>query len=194
LSQNRIKLVSSRVLSSEWARLEQVEFDYLRSDGQWQRQVREIYHRGHGAALLLYNIEQGTVILTRQFRYPAFEVEGDGFLLEVPAGVVEQDDPLATVLQEASEETGYEIGDACFLFKAFVSPGSVTEQLHYYAAPYRADQRAGEGGGLAAEGEDIEVLEVPFADVRQWIAEGKITDGKTILLMQYAQLHYFGNL
>ena len=147
MSQDRIKGVSKRLLSSEWARLEAVEFDYQRGDGQWQRQKREIYHRGHGAALLLYNLEQATVILTRQFRYPAFEVDGDGFLLEVPAGVIEGSDPLATVLQEASEETGFDIGDATFLFKAYVSPGSVTEQLHYYAAPYRAEQRTGTGGG-----------------------------------------------
>ena len=191
MSQDRIKRIGTRVLSSEWARLEAVEFDYLRRDGQWQRQKREIYHRGHGAALLLYNLEQATVILTRQFRYPAFEVDGDGFLLEVPAGVIEGDDPLATVLQEAEEETGFHIGDATFLFKAYVSPGSVTEQLHYYAAPYRAEQRIGAGGGLESEGEDIEVMEVRFDDVRQWIGNGSITDGKTLLLMQYAALHVF---
>jgi len=191
MSQDRIKRIGTRVLSSEWARLEAVEFDYLRRDGQWQRQKREIYHRGHGAALLLYNLEQATVILTRQFRYPAFEVDGDGFLLEVPAGVIEGDDPLATVLQEAEEETGFHIGDATFLFKAYVSPGSVTEQLHYYAAPYRAEQRIGAGGGLESEGEDIEVMEVRFDEVRQWIADGNITDGKTLLLMQYAALHVF---
>ena len=191
MSQDRIKHVGTRVRSSEWARLEAVEFDYLRHDGQWQRQKREIYHRGHGAALLLYNLEQATVILTRQFRYPAFEVDGDGFLLEVPAGVIEGDDPLATVLQEAEEETGFHIGDATFLFKAYVSPGSVTEQLHYYAAPYRAEQRIGAGGGLESEGEDIEVMEVRFDEVRQWIADGNITDGKTLLLMQYAALHVF---
>ena len=191
MSQDRVKRIGTRVLSSEWARLEAVEFDYLRRDGQWQRQKREIYHRGHGAALLLYNLEQATVILTRQFRYPAFEVDGDGFLLEVPAGVIEGDDPLATVLQEAEEETGFHIGDATFLFKAYVSPGSVTEQLHYYAAPYRAEQRIGAGGGLESEGEDIEVMEVRFDEVRQWIADGNITDGKTLLLMQYAALHVF---
>lgn len=194
MSQDRIRLVSTRLLSSEWARLEAVEYDYQRGDGQWQRQKREIYHRGHGAALLLYNLEQGTVILTRQFRYPAFDVDGDGFLLEVPAGIIEGKDPLATVLQEASEETGFDIGDATFLFKAYVSPGSVTEQLHYYAAPYRAEQRTGAGGGLEAEGEDIEVLEVRFEKVRQWIAKGRITDGKTILLMQYADLHLFNQM
>ncbi len=191
MSQDRIKHVGTRVLSSEWARLEAVEFDYLRRDGQWQRQKREIYHRGHGAALLLYNLEQATVILTRQFRYPAFEVDGDGFLLEVPAGVIEGDDPLATVLQEAEEETGFHIGDATFLFKAYVSPGSVTEQLHYYAAPYRAEQRISAGGGVESEGEDIEVMEVRFDTVRQWIANGNITDGKTLILMQYAALHVF---
>ncbi len=191
MSQDRIKRISTRLLSSEWARLEAVEFDYLRRDGQWQRQKREIYHRGHGAALLLYNLAQQTVILTRQFRYPAFEVDGDGFLLEVPAGVIDGGDPLATVLQEAAEETGFHIGDATFLFKAYVSPGSVTEQLHYYAAPYRAEQRVSAGGGLESEGEDIEVLEARFDEVRQWIADGNITDGKTLMLMQYADLHLF---
>ena len=95
------------------------------------------------------------------------------------------------MLQEAEEETGFHIGDATFLFKAYVSPGSVTEQLHYYAAPYRAEQRIGAGGGLESEGEDIEVMEVRFDEVRQWIADGIITDGKTLLLMQYAALHLF---
>ncbi|MFK7855927.1 MAG: NUDIX domain-containing protein [Granulosicoccus sp.] len=188
----RIKVRERSLLSNNWARLEQVSFDYLRSDGSWQAQTREIYHRGHGAAILLYNLQLGTIVLTRQFRYPAWTIGDEGFLLEVPAGIVEQDNPVATVVAETEQETGFLIGQPEFLFKAFVSPGSVTEQLFYYAAPYDKQQRSGPGGGLPEEGEDIEVLEVSLQQAVDWIAEGKIVDAKTIILIQHAQIHVFG--
>ncbi len=188
---NRIKVQSRRVLSEYWARLEHVVFNYQRSDGQWQSQQREIYHRGHGAAILLYDLSRETIILTRQFRYPAWTIDGDGFLLEVPAGIVESDDPAATIRAETVQETGFVIDEPVFLFTAFVSPGSVTEQLHYFAAPYDVNNRKDNGGGLEEEGEDIEVLEVTLQEAEQWIQEGKIVDAKTIILVQYARLAIF---
>jgi len=160
------------LLSNQWARLERVTFDYLRTEGTWQTQTREIYHRGHGAAILLYDLDCETIVLTRQFRFPAWELGGDGFLYEVPAGVVENDNPEETIQLETSQETGFIIEKPTFLFKAFATPGSVTEQLYYYAAPYDNKQREGSGGGVEAEG----------------------VDAKTIILIQYAQLHIFERL
>ncbi|MFK8076034.1 MAG: NUDIX domain-containing protein [Granulosicoccus sp.] len=188
---SRIEVKNRDVLSDQWARLEDVTFDYLRSDGQWQTQKREIYHRGHGAAILLYNIENETIVLTRQFRFPAFIEDGDGFLLEVPAGIIEKDNPEETIQAETSQETGFLIDKPEFLFKAYATPGSVTEQLFYFTAPYQCDQRAGVGGGLKEEGEDIEVLEVKLSEAAEWIRNGKIRDAKTIILIQYAQLNIF---
>jgi len=190
---DRIRVKNREELSNQWALLEDVTFDYLRSDGSWQTQRREIYNRGHGAAILLYNLRNETIVLTRQFRFPAYVEDGQGFLLEVPAGVIEKDNPEATIRNETAEETGFLIGKPTFLFKAFATPGSVTEQLFYFTAAYDSNQRTGTGGGLKEEGEDIEVLEVNFETAIDWIRTGKIVDAKTIILIQHAQLHIFEN-
>lgn len=190
-SGSRIRVKRREVLSNQWARLEDVTFDYLRSDGQWQVQRREIYHRGHGAAILLYNVENESIVLIKQFRFPAWVEDGDGFLLEVPAGIIEKDNPEETIRAETSQETGFLIGKPEFLFKAYATPGSVTEQLFYFTAPYDSNRRDGSGGGLEEEGEDIEVLEVKFSDAVEWIRTGKIIDAKTIILIQHAQLTIF---
>lgn len=188
-----MRSVSRKLLSDTWARLEQVSFDYQRSDGSWQRQQREIYHRGHGAAVLLYNLSSGTLVLTRQFRFPAWDCGDEGFLLEVPAGIIEGENPEHTIRKETQEETGFIIDQPRFIFKAYATPGSVTEQLHYYCAEYTTSKRVGQGGGLADEGEDIEVLEVELSEAMRWIEQGLIVDAKTIILIQYAKLHVFGN-
>jgi nudix-type nucleoside diphosphatase (YffH/AdpP family) len=190
-AQQRIRVSTRTLLSDRWARLEQVQFDYRRSDGTWQSQQREIYHRGHGAAILLYNEQLCTIVLTRQFRFPAWELDGNGFLLEVPAGIIEDDNPAATIQIETQQETGYLVDRPEFLFKAFATPGSVTEQLHYFKARYDPARRMGQGGGLIEEGEDIEVLEVPIDKAVGWIADGTVVDAKTIVLILYAQLHLF---
>ena len=185
----RIQVQQRTPLSDQWARLEQVQFNYLRRDGNWQTQTREIYHRGHGAAVLLFNRDKGTIVLTRQFRFPAWEEGDDGFMLEVPAGIIESDDPFDTVRRETEEETGFIIDQPDFLFRAYCSPGSVTEQIHYFSANYESNRRVGAGGGLLQEGEDIEVLEVELTEAVQWISSGQIIDAKTILLILYAQIH-----
>ncbi len=188
---SRVSVIEKTELSNQWATLEQVKFNYKRSDGTWQMQQREIYHRGHGAAVLLHNVSLGLIVLTRQFRFPAWDSGDDGFLLEVPAGIIESDNPEETVQLETQEETGFVIGKPQFLFRAYATPGSVTEQLHFFSAAYEPNNRRGEGGGLAEEGEDIEVLEVDIAQALAWIGEGKIIDAKTIILIQYAHMNIF---
>ena len=191
MQSDRIRVSKRCQLSNQWARLEQVTFDYKRSDGHWQTQQREIYHRGHGAAVLLYNLTQRSLVLIRQFRFPAWEIGDDGFLLEVPAGIIESDNPHETIRKETEEETGFIIEEPEFLFRAYATPGSVTEQLHYFCASYEPGNRSGPGGGLDEEGEDIEVLEVDLDQAVAWIRDGKIIDAKTIILIQHAQLNLF---
>ena len=190
-SEGRVLTRTRTVLSDAWSRLESVELDYRDRHGTWQRQVREVYHRGHGAAILLHDVERRRVVLVRQFRYPAHAAEGRGFLFEVPAGMLENEDPAATVVAETEQETGYRIGTPEFLFAAYVSPGSVTERIHYFAAPYEPHSRVGPGGGLAEEGEDIEVVEIDIDEALGWIRTGRIEDAKTITLLQHAALHVF---
>ena len=192
MNSERCAVQSRTVLSDNWATLERVVFDYRRGDGQWQTQQREIYHRGHGAAVLLYNLKKRSIVLTRQFRFPAWTLGGDGFLLEVPAGIIEGDNPAKTVQAETLQETGFQISEPEFLFKAFATPGSVTEQLYYYRAAYESADRIGQGGGLPEEGEDIEVLEVSVEWAADAITTGEIQDAKTILLIQHSMLCLFG--
>ncbi|MFB6831480.1 NUDIX domain-containing protein [Streptomyces hydrogenans] len=175
--------------SRGWHVLRRTTFDYRRRDGRWESQQRETYDRGNGAAVLPYDRERGRVLLTRQFRYPAYVNDHpDGMLVEVAAGLLDGDAPLAAVRREAAEELGVTLGPVAHVLDAYMSPGSVTERLHFYAAPYTAADRTGAGGGLASEGEDIEVLEVPFAEALAMTRDGRIVDGKTILLLQWAAL------
>jgi nudix-type nucleoside diphosphatase (YffH/AdpP family) len=175
--------------SAGWHVLRRTTFDYRRRDGRWVTEQRETYDRGNGAAILLYDPDRRTVLLTRQFRFPAY-VNGhpDGMLIEAAAGLLDDDDPETAIRREAREELGVAVGALRHVFDAYMSPGSVTERLHFYAAPFRAADRVGSGGGLAADGEDIEVLEVPFATALAMIASGRIADGKTIMLLQWAAL------
>ncbi|WP_405015955.1 NUDIX domain-containing protein [Kitasatospora sp. NBC_00070] len=177
------------LLSCHWYVLRTTTFDYRHRDGHWSTEQRETYDRGNGATVLLYDTERGTVLLTRQFRYPAY-VNGhpDGMLLETAAGLLDQDDPETAIRREAAEETGHTIGAVQHVFDVYMSPGSVTERLHFYAAPYGPGTRTGVGGGVAAEGEDIEVLELPFAEALDLVRSGVIADAKTIMLLQWAAL------
>jgi len=138
---------------------------------------------------LLYNRADRTVILTRQFRLPTF-VNGnqDGMLIEVPAGLLDDRDPASAVIAEVEEETGYKIGKPSLVFDLFMSPGSVTERLHLFVAEVSRDHRKGDGGGLHHEGEDIDVLEIPFADLIPMMADGRIRDAQTVVLLQHALL------
>ncbi|MFG2696155.1 NUDIX domain-containing protein [Kitasatospora sp. NPDC048407] len=176
--------------SQGWHVLRRTTFDHRRRDGRWTTEQRETYDRGNGAVVLPYDTERGRVLLTRQFRFPAY-VNGhpDGMLIEAAAGLLDDDDPVTAIRRESAEELGVELGPLTHVLDAFMSPGSVTERLHFYAAPYRPADRTGPGGGLAEDGEDIEVLELPFAEALAMTRDGRIADGKTVLLLQWAALH-----
>ena len=178
-----------RLLSDNWYRLHSTTFDYRGDNGEWTSQSRETYDRGNGATILLYNVEQRTVLLTSQFRYPAY-INGhpDGVLIETAAGLLDDDDPETAIRREAIEETGHRVGEVTHVFDAYMSPGSVTEQLHFFAAPYDAHTRENAGGGLAEEGEEIGVLELSIEDALAMIEDGRIADAKTIMLLQWAVL------
>lgn len=186
---DRIRIRQVTLLSDDWYVLKKTRFDYRRADGTWQTLSRETYDRGNGATILLYDPERRTVVLTRQFRFPAFVNGHDDLLTEAPAGLLEGADPADRIRQELMEETGYVIGQPRKLFEAFMSPGSVTEKLHFFAAPYGPCDRTGSGGGNRAEGEDISVLEITIEEAMESIRDGRIKDGKTIMLLQHAALY-----
>jgi nudix-type nucleoside diphosphatase (YffH/AdpP family) len=187
----RVRVIESQVLSDDWYLLKKTVFDFRRADGSWQRQQRETYDRGNGATLLLYHPTLRRVVLTRQFRFPAFVNGHHGMLIEAPAGLLDQATPEYRIRAEVEEETGYRVGAIRKVFEAFMSPGSVTEKLFFFVAEYDAATRVGSGGGIEAEGEDIEVLELPFEEAMAMVNRGEIVDGKTIMLLQYAALTLF---
>jgi nudix-type nucleoside diphosphatase (YffH/AdpP family) len=186
---DEIRILEERVLAHDWYLLRKTTFEHRRRDGRLQVVSRETYDRGNGVALLLFNAARGTVILTRQFRFPAW-VNGcaDGLLIEACAGQLDGNDPVAAMQREAIEETGYDVKAPRRIFEAYMSPGSITEKLHFFVAAYDDADRRNAGGGEADEGEDIEVLELPLARALQMIASGEIQDGKTIMLLQHAAM------
>nr|BFD41684.1 hypothetical protein FFPRI1PSEUD_31830 [Pseudomonas sp. FFPRI_1] len=189
MSEESIRVTGEELLSSNWYVLKKFSFELRRRDGSWQPQVREVYDRGNGATILLYNLEQRTVLLTRQFRMPAFVNDHSGYLIETAAGLLDNASPEVRIRQEAEEETGYRVQAVQKVFDAFMSPGSVTERVHFFIGRYQAEDRVNAGGGLEHEGEDIEVLELDFEQALAMIGSGEIVDGKTIMLLQYLQLH-----
>ncbi len=190
---DRIRIKSETLLSDNWAVLKTTTLDFQRNDGTWQEQKRETYDRGHGATILLYNLQKRTIILIRQFRYAAFVTGHDALLIETPAGKLDNLSPDECIRAESEQETGYRVRSPRKIFEVYMSPGSVTERVHFFIAEYEASDRISAGGGHAAEGEDIETLEVTIEDALAMIADGQIIDGKTIMLVQYAALNLFGS-
>ena len=192
---SRVRVLDEVVLSDNWGLVRKTTLEVRRRSGVWQRQVRETYDRGDGAAILLYNRAQRTVILTRQFRYPVF-AHGDraapggdpGWLIEVVAGKLDGATPIETARKEAEEESGYRVHDVELVMSAFMSPGSVTEKVSLFLAEYDSGNRISDGGGLEHEGEDIEVLELGIDAAIGMIATGEIADAKTIMLLQHVRL------
>jgi GDP-mannose pyrophosphatase NudK len=189
VASERVRIRQVKTLSDDWYVLKKTTFDFLRSDGTWQTQNRETYDRGNGAAVLLYNREKKTVVLIKQFRFPAY-VNGleDGMLIEVCAGLLDKADPEACIRKEAEEEAGFVVRNPRKVFESYMSPGSVTEKLFFFVAEYEPGHRTSVGGGDETEGEDIEVIEVALDEAMKMIERGEIQDGKTIMLLQYAKL------
>ncbi|CAM2154642.1 GDP-mannose hydrolase [Pararobbsia alpina] len=187
-TKDRVRIVQTEVLSDNWFVLKKVTFDFLRRDGTWQRQSRETYDRGNGAAMLLCNPDTGNVVLTRQFRMPVFVNGHDGMLVEAAAGLLDNATPDERIRVEVEEETGYRVRNVRKIFEAYMSPGSVTEKLHFYLGDYDTSLRVSDGGGVEDEGEDLEVIEIPLQTALERIESGDIVDGKTIMLLQYVAL------
>jgi len=188
-TKDRVRIKHVEVLSDNWYVLRKTTYDYLGRNGQWRELTRETYDRGNGATILLYSKAKQTVVLTRQFRFPAFVNGYEDLLIETCAGLLDNDDPYTCIRKETQEETGYIIQDVRKVFEAFMSPGSVTERIHFFVGEYFDEDRKHEGGGLEAEGEEIEVLEMPLDQALGMIETGEICDAKTIMLLQYAKLH-----
>lgn len=188
---DRVRIKDVRVLSDGWTPLKTTTFEYRRANGEWQTQHRETYERDNAATVLPYNRAQRSVILVRQFRLPAFIRGYDDLLIEAAAGVLDEASPEVRIRAEAEEETGYRLHHVHKVFEAFMSPGAVTEKLHFFVAEYEPSMRVSDGGGLEHEGEDIEVLELGIDEALAMIADGRIIDAKTIMLLQYAALHVF---
>ncbi|HEV7348316.1 NUDIX domain-containing protein [Telluribacter sp.] len=185
-----ITIQKEETLADNWYTLKTYTFYYQSRDGTQEQQKREVYHNANGATVLLYNTQKRTVILTRQFRIASFVNENPtGMLIETCAGIMDEKDPEAAVIRETEEETGIKLKSARKVFELYMSPGAVSEKLHFFVAEYTDAMKTAEGGGEAEEQEHIEVLEVSFEEALQMVARGEIKDAKTVLLLQYAQLN-----
>ncbi len=185
----KVKIKEIKNLSNDWYKLDKVNFDYQLKNGDWQNQNRECYNKGNGAAILLYNTTKKTVILTKQFRMPSYlNDNNDGMMIEVCAGLLDGDDPLTCIKKEAVEETGYKIDAPIKILEAYTSPGAITEKIHYFIAEYTEEMKINDGGGLATESEEIEVLEIDLEKALSMITDGTIKDAKTIILLQYVRI------
>lgn len=187
----RLRIEEDKLLCDNHYVLRKVTFEWKHTGGTWQRAVREVYDRGNGCAILLFNLSQRTVVLTRQFRMPAFMNGYRDLLIEAAAGLLDKADPETRIKNEAEEETGYRPKNLRKVCECFMSPGAVTETLTLFVGEYDGASKSGDGGGLEDEGEDIEVLELPFDEAVAMMEDGRICDAKTIILLQYAQLHIF---
>ena len=186
----KITIQKTELLSDNWYTLNKVTFDYKIDSNDSETQVREVYDRGNGAVILLYNKAKKTVVLTRQFRLPTY-LNGNtsGMVIEACAGLLDAENPEECIIRETEEETGYRLTSVKKVFQSYMSPGSVTEILHFFIGEYHPNMKVSEGGGLAEEHENIEVLEYPFNEAYQMIASGEIIDAKTIMLLQYAKIN-----
>lgn len=190
MENENIKVKSTELLSDNWYILDKVTFDIRNTNGEWETQIREVYDRGNGATILLYNKVNRSVILTRQFRLPAYlNGNNTGLLIETCAGLLEEDNAEECIKRETEEETGYKVSKVEKIFESYMTPGAVTEILHFFVAEYDSSMKVGEGGGLEEEQENIEVLELDFDVAYDMISSGEIKDAKTIILLQYANIN-----
>jgi ADP-ribose pyrophosphatase len=185
----KIEIAGETTLSNAWTKLSTFDVDYTDSRGDPHRLKREIYHRTPAACILLYDPKRNTIVFVRQFRLAAHLTGFPAWVIEVPAGLLDGDDPEEAIRREAIEETGFRVRETRFLFKALTAPGSVTEVVHFFVALIDSTDRVAEGGGLADEHEDLEVMEVALDEAATMIETGEIHDVKTILLVQWAMLN-----
>lgn len=186
----KIKILKTELLSDNWYILNKVTYNYQKKDNSIETQIREVYDRGNGAVILLYNSIHKTVILTRQFRLPTY-LNGNktGMMIEACAGLLDKDYPEQCIIRETEEETGYRLSKVKKVFETYMSPGSVTEILYFFVGEYNAAMKVSAGGGIVTEHENIDVLEFPFEQAYNMIASGEIKDAKTIMLLQYAKIN-----
>ena len=190
MKNKQIKNINKKLLSDNYYILNRVNFDYLMPNGKWVNQMREVYDRGDGAGILLYNKEKQTVILIKQFRMPTYMNENkDGFLVEICAGLLDKDNPEACIIRETEEEVGYRLKSVKKVYEGYSSPGVMTEKMHFFIGEYTDNMKVSEGGGLDSEAEDIEVMEMPFETAVNMLNNGEIIDTRTIVLLQYAIIH-----
>jgi nudix-type nucleoside diphosphatase (YffH/AdpP family) len=186
----KVKILAAETLSKRFVHLQKLTVEHETLSGERQTVIREVHDHGNAATILLYDPARKSVILVRQLRVPPMLNGDEGFMIEMPAGLLDKDDALTAIIREAMEETGYHIERADFLYAAYMSPGTLTERVSFFAAEIDATTKAGKGGGLEDEGEDIEILEMPLAQAFAMIGTGKITDAKTIMLLQWAVMKY----
>ena len=190
MNSDRIKDIEKTLLSDNYYTLNKFKFKYQMSNGSWVSQMREVYERGHGAGILLYNTSKKTVVLIKQFRLPTLLHDSkDGFLIEIPAGLLDLDNPEQCVIRETEEEVGIRLKSVKKVYEGYSSPGVLTEKMHFFVAEYTDDMKVSKGGGLASETEDIEVFEMPFTEAVRMLKEGEIVDTRTIVLLQYVLLY-----
>lgn len=190
MGNKQIKNIKKKLLSDNYYILNKVTFDYMMKNGVWVNQMREVYDRGDGAGILLYNKQKKTIILTKQFRMPTYLNDNkNGMLVEVAAGMLDKDNPEACIIRETEEEVGYRLKEVKKVYEAYSSPGVMTEKMHFFIGAYTDAMKVSEGGGLDSEHEDIEVLELPFETAVNMLNNGEIVDTRTIVLLQYAIIH-----
>ena len=187
---NKVNIKKIQILSNEKYTLKKITFERTKKDCTSEEQIREVYDMGNATTVLLYNSQQKTVILTKQFRLPSF-INGNktGILIETCAGKIDNESPEDGIKREIEEETGYRIPVVQKVFEAYSSPGTVTEIIYFFIAGYNAAMKVSDGGGLKEEKEEIEVMEIPFEEAMQMIDTGEIKDAKTIMLLLYAKVH-----
>jgi ADP-ribose pyrophosphatase len=184
MQDDRIRIVREETIADNYFELKKITYAQRRRDGSWQEETREIYDNASGAAILLYNRKKHTVLLTRQFRLGARLAGHDGYLIEVPAGMLDDADPEQRVRAELCEEAGFAVGPVRKVLTLFANPASLTERVHYFLGEYDERDRTAEGGGKEEEGEDIEVLEMDFDEALRQVKDGGIVDAKTVILLQ----------
>lgn len=187
----RIKNLSKKILSNAWGTLSELKYDYNFKDGTWKSVTRESYNRGNSCAILLYNRDSNSVLLAKQLRMPIYEVnEEEAMSIEACAGVIDKgESPEAAIIREVEEELGYQIERAEQVYEIYTSPGAMTEKIYLFVAPYDESCKVNNGGGVAGENEEIEVMEITFTEALRGMETGKINDAKTIILLQHAKIH-----